>query len=240
MTPALLKLMRSSLPHLVALIVILACLRLAWWQLDRAEEKDMLLNQWRDAPALETARLHDDAAPAFARIEGLGTFDTRRHVLLDNQIRNNHPGVHVFSLFQPLDGGPPLMVNRGWQPWQRRSGEWPQFDTPVDPVTITGRLSPPPRVGFQIGEAQTPDPDTWPNLTTYFDIERLRDVFGPDLYSQVLLLEPEHALHLTGDPWQMVVMGPERHRGYAFQWFSIALAVFLIWAYLTFRQIRRQ
>ncbi len=232
--------MRAVLPHLVALIVIMACLRLAFWQLDRAEEKDIMLDQWEQAPAIQAAAL-DAANPLpYARLEGLGTFDADRHVLLDNQIRNNHPGVHVFSLFKPLDGGPLLMVNRGWQAWDRRQGQWPSFETPTEVVAISGRLSPPPRVGFQLGEAQALDPEQWPNLTTYFDLERLRAVFGSNLHDQVVLLEPKHALHMTGDEWRTVVMGPERHRGYAFQWFSIALAILLIWIFLTFRQLRNR
>ncbi len=236
---AAIRLIRFSLPHLVALVVVLACLRLAFWQLDRAEEKEDLAGQWQDAPALDIASLNDETATMYARVDGRGMFDPERHILLDNQIRNNHPGVHVFSLFRPLDGGPLLMVNRGWQPWQRRSGEWPAFDTPSEPVALRGRLSPPPRVGLQLGEAQALDAAQWPNLTTYFDLERVREVFGPEVFEQVILLDPDHPQHLSGDEWQTMVMGPEQHRGYAFQWFSIAAAVFVIWAFLTYRQFRR-
>ncbi len=231
---------RRFLPHLVAVAVVLACLRLAFWQLDRAEEKEQMARQWEQAPAVELASLNTHSPPAFARVQGYGSWDTQRHLLLDNQIRNNHPGVHVFSLFEPADGGPPLLVNRGWQPWLRRSDEWPTIDTPATPVNITGRLSPPPRVGFQLGAAQALDGNSWPNLTTYFDLERVREVFGPGVIDQIVLLSPDHPQHLTGDEWQTVVMGPERHRGYAFQWFSIASAVLIIWVFLTYRQLRRK
>lgn len=231
---------RVVLPHLIATAVVFACLRLAFWQLDRAEEKEQMARQWEQAPAVELATLDTQSAPDFALVQGLGTWDTQRHVMLDNQIRNNHPGVHVFSLFKPLDGGPLLLINRGWQPWLRRSGQWPEIETPDSVVQLTGRLSPPPRVGFQLGAAQALDAENWPNLTTYFDLERVREVFGPEVLDQVVLLSPDHPQHLTGDEWQTIVMGPERHRGYAFQWFSIGSAVFAIWAFLSYRQLRRK
>ncbi|MCC5864518.1 MAG: SURF1 family protein [Wenzhouxiangella sp.] len=231
--------LRTLLPHLVAVLVLTACLRLAGWQLDRAEEKDLLVAQWAEAPALALSDL-GESPPPFALVAGSGRFDTERHILLDNQLLNNHPGVHVFSLFSVEEGELRILVNRGWQPWLRRTGEWPRFETPEGPIELSGRLSPPPRVGFQLGEAEDLDSESWPNLMTYFDLDKIRAVLGADLHDQIVLLEPEHPLHLSSEPWRTVIMGPERHRAYAFQWYSIALAVFLIWCFLGYRQIKRR
>ncbi len=231
--------LRRWVPHLAAVLAILACARLCLWQLDRAEEKAELLARWDSAAPLSFDQLDSGMAQGFDRISGVGRFDTERHVLLDNQTRNNHPGVHVFTPFQPLDSELLILVNRGWQPWIRRSGEWPQFDTPEGLTPIAGRLSEPPRVGVQIGRAEALDHENWPNLMTYFDLERLGDVFGDRLYPAVLLLEPGHPQHLSGDAWRTVSMGPEKHRGYAFQWASIGLAIALIWITLTLRSLRR-
>jgi hypothetical protein len=33
---------------------------------------------------------------------------------------------------------------------------------------------------------------------------------------RVILLDPDHPAHLSGDEWQPVTFGPERHRAYAF------------------------
>lgn len=231
--------LRILVPHLAALLVILGCGRLAVWQLDRADHKRELTEQWRDAPALSFGEVANEEVARYTRVEGRGRFDAERQVFLDNQIRLNHSGVHVFTPFIPEAGERLYLVNRGWQPWDRQSERWPRFATPTQPLRLTGRLSAPPRVGLQLGQAAPLDVDDWPNLMTYFDLERLRDAFGTDLAAQVVLLSPDHPAHLTGDEWQLINMGPERHTGYAFQWASIGLAVFIIWLFLTIRS-RRQ
>ncbi len=231
---------RHVIPHLAALIVIITCVYLALWQWDRAEEKDTLLTEWDSASAVSlSAGAGDDERPGqFARVAAEGRFDREHAILLDNQLRNMHPGVHVFTPFRPHGSDRTWMVNRGWQPMPRRD-HLPEFDTPAEPVRITGRLSDPPRVGIQIGRAESLDPDNWPNLMTYFDLERIRDVLGPEVQDKIILLDPDHPAHLSGDEWQPVVFGPERHRAYTFQWASIAVAVFIIWLTLTIRSYRQ-
>jgi surfeit locus 1 family protein len=236
---SLLSWLRSSLPHIAAVLVLIACARLSLWQLDRAEEKAELTRQWESAVALDLSALGETDLPLYSEVAGIGRFDRERQILLDNQVRGNHPGVHVFTPFTPEGSDQIILVNRGWQPWLRRSGQWPEFDTPAEPVMIRGRISEAPRVGLQLGRADALNPQQWPNLMTYFDIERIRDAMGPAVASQVILLDPEHTAHLTGDEWRLINMGPEKHRGYAFQWASIGLAVFLIWLILTLRSFRR-
>lgn len=229
---------RRALPHLAAMLVLAACFRLALWQLDRADEKQVLIDQWEHAPA--ASLLPDQRHEDYTRVSARGRFDPSRTILLDNQVRNNHPGVHVFTPFQPEASEHIFLVNRGWQPFERRSGQWPQFDTPEALIEIDGRISPPPRVGLQLGQALPLDPQNWPNLMTYFDIERIQEALGPQVSARVILLDPDHPAHLSGDPWRLINMGPERHVGYAFQWGSIGLAVLTLWIILTVRSLRRR
>ncbi|MFP4207627.1 MAG: SURF1 family protein [Wenzhouxiangella sp.] len=227
---------RAWLPHLAALACVLLCARLALWQVDRAELKEQRLAQWQDMPAIA---LDPERAPIrFSTITARGQFDQQRHVLLDNQIRNGQAGVHVFTPFRPESSNTIYMVNRGWLPWDRHNNTGPNFTTPSRAVEITARVSDAPRVGLKLGEAAALDPETWPNLMTYYDVERIRDVLGPTVADDILLLAPEHSAHLTGDAWQAVNMGPERHMGYAFQWLSIGLAVAILWLVLSLRKLR--
>lgn len=238
MTRRLSLMIRTWLPHAVALLALLLCARLALWQVERAEEKEQRLAQWQNASTLELGS--DQVPERFARVSARGRFDPEKHVLLDNQIRNNHPGVHVFTPFHVQGSSTIYMVNRGWQPWERDARQAPRFSTPQDPITITARASDAPRVGLQIGEAAPLDPDNWPNLMTYYDTERIREALGDRVAEDVLLLDPDHPAHLSGDAWPRVNMGPERHIGYAFQWVSIGLAILLIWLILTIRKFRQR
>jgi len=223
------------IPQLAAILVLSLTVRLAFWQLDRAEEKIEVLERWSRSEPIAIGMQPLEQIPDLSIVTARGQFDAHRHVLLDNQTRNSHPGVHVFSLFTPSEGSDTFLVNRGWQPWMRNSGRWPEFETASEPLQLSGRLTGPPRPGLQLGEALPLDGDNWPNLMTYLDLERVREVFGPELADRVLLLNPDHAQHLSGDQWPRVNMGPERHRGYAFQWAAISIAILILWIGLTVR-----
>lgn len=237
MTSSWRQILIRIVPHLAAVLVLLLCVRLALWQVERAGEKQALIDQWETAAA---GALSDFAnLDPFARASGSGRFDTERHVLLDNQTRLNRPGVHVFTPFV-LESGEVIMVNRGWQPWDRRAGHFPQFATPADSLTINGRVSGPPRVGLQLGSALPLDVAAWPNLMTYYDTELISDALAVPLADRVLLLDPDHPAHLSGDAWPTVNMGPEQHLGYAVQWAAIGTTVLILWIVLTYRSLRRK
>jgi surfeit locus 1 family protein len=236
MTRSFGQISKHIVPHVVAAGLIVVCLQLSHWQTNRADEKASLIQQWANAPTLfaeDIGVLAD--APTYTKVSLTGRFDPERHILLDNQTRNNHPGVHVFVPFL-LDGSDLIyLVNRGWQPWFRHLGQWPEYPTPTNTLTIQGRLSDPPRVGFQLGEAAPLDPSSWPNLMTYLDLGRIQTVLGPDVASRIILLDPEDPMHLSKDPWPSVNMGPDRHTAYAFQWLAIAVAILIIWIALSYR-----
>lgn len=225
------------LPHLAAVLVILVCARLALWQFDRAEEKAGLLEAWAQADALALEHAGPGAV-AYARVQAAGRFEAGRNVLLDNQIRNGQPGVHVFTPFRPAGLDRSWLVNRGWHALPSRQTPLPRIETPEGRIEIAGRLSHPPRVGRQLGEARPLNEEDWPNLVTYLDLARVEDALGSELADRVILLDPAHPAHLTGDDWRPVNFGPDRHRAYAWQWITMAVVVFLIWAGLTWRSLR--
>src|SRR5690554_6052976 len=226
------------LPHVAAVLVIALCLWLASWQFDRANEKQLLLQAWEDGtPALLGQSDHEPAL--YQNIQAFGHFDSKRHILLDNQIRGGQAGVHVFTPFQIEGLDRQWLVNRGWHPLPSRQAALPAIETAPAPLSISGRVANPPRVGVQLGEAEPLNRESWPNLVTYFEIDQIETALGIELGERIILLDPEHPMHLTGDAWQPVVFGPDRHRAYAWQWLTMALAVALIWITLTWRSRRK-
>lgn len=226
------------LPHLAAVAVILMCARLAVWQFDRAEEKRELLRAWEQAGAVTLGEASPEDA-LFVEVSASGRFDADRQVLLDNQVRGGRSGVHVFTPFTPEGTDRTWLVNRGWHALASRRGPLPRVEAPVGSQQISGRLTGPPRVGRQLGETRALDPDRWPNLVTYMDIDRVETALGDRLADEVILLDPAHPAHLTGDEWQPVNFGPDRHRAYAYQWITMGIVVFLIWVALTWRNLRK-
>lgn len=224
------------IPHLAAMLVIGGCIWLTVWQLDRAEEKRRILSQWHDRTPVALADLSapfDLPQP----VTGVGNWRAERQILLDNQVRDRRTGVFVLTPWESADGRL-FLVNRGWAPWPNRSDPLPDPPVGGGSGAVDGVLNRGPDVGARLGEARIPERPDWPLLVTYFDPEKLRRVFGNRLQSAVVQLDPGHPAHLTGDDWRVVTFGPDRHRGYALTWATIALVVAGIWMTLTIRTLR--
>ncbi len=228
---------RPSLPATVALAAVAAaCAWLGNWQWQRAAEKQALLAEIASAP-----RLAGLAAPAdelrFARVTLSGRFDPRRHVLVDNRVSGGRAGVHVLTPFTTA-AGQSVLVNRGWlaMPPDRRS--LPGVPTSPEPVRISGMLDALAPPGRQLGPDDRLQAGEWPQLVTYPEPDAIAAALGTELYPWVLLLDPDSAMGFGDRAWQPVVITPARHRGYAFQWYALALTAAVIWLLLGLRRGR--
>lgn len=92
--------------------------RLGFWQLQRLAERrafNATLAQRTTAPAVAPAALPADTALSrYRRVRLVGTFDFVREMVLGNRPRDGDPGVRIITPFVPSDGGPVVLVDRGW------------------------------------------------------------------------------------------------------------------------------
>jgi cytochrome oxidase assembly protein ShyY1 len=210
---------------LVLLLLALGFSRLGAWQWARSFEKQDLEDRFSSAPELSLQQALKEQSK-FGRLILIGHFDPQRHFLLDNQVLNGRAGVHVLTPFYD-NGGGIILVNRGWLPFTDRS-TLPDVPTTAEPVQIRGRLAPVPIVGHKLGEADQLV-DSWPQTVTYLELADVATVLDQELAAWVVWLEKENTHGFQGRDWAPVVMTPARHRAYAFQWFSLALAAVVIW-----------
>jgi surfeit locus 1 family protein len=231
---------------------------LGQWQLERAQLKARMLVDFEaavaDAPQpierfieqatlplrAELAMQTNSHAAAYdgpmlpARVSARGRFDAEAVVILDNQVLEGRPGAHTLVAFRTQSAARPVLVNLGWQPLPDRSRvERPPL--PQGEVVVRGLLVPPPAVGLRLGNA------AWkrgaaPPVLAYLDIAALREQMGVDLFEGQLLLDDDIGFGLLRH-WQALpnTLPPERHRGYAVQWFALALAVLAIYVVLSRR-----
>lgn len=221
---------------LTLILVLLAALflRLGLWQWDRKAEKEALFERFRNAPEMSVEQALA-AAESFARVEAFGRYDTERHLLLDNRIWKGRAGVHVLTPFT-LSDGRTLLVNRGWLDLAADRRSLPDFATGGEARTLRGRLVRPSTDGPRLGGADVLEPDRWPQLVTYLDLEAAAGVLGAPLLPWIVQLDAGDASGFGDRQWQPAVMAPEVHGAYAIQWLGLLTATMVIWILLGFRR----
>ena len=224
------------LPTLVVFILLPLLLWLGFWQLERADEKRSLLaaaETRRLAAPLPLAALERQSGPmAFTRITLQGSFDAAHSVLLDSRTRAGVAGVELLQPFYDLPSGLWLLVNRGWLPWPDRRVA-PQFDTPEASLQLSGWIYQPPGEGFLLKHTES---EGWPKLVSAVSPPALWQLLGRGGAAFEVRLEPGPAAYRVD--WPVVAMDPQKHLGYAVQWFALALALRLLFIYLGIRNAR--
>lgn len=207
---------------------------LGYWQLSRAEEKREILAAEaarREAPPIPVTALLSEPEPAFVRVSLRGRFDASHSVLLDNRVHKGQVGVELVQPFMDHPSGRWMLVNRGWMPWPDRRVA-PTFETPPGEQQLTAwAYVPPGRSLVPIGNATG-----WPRLVNRLaPLAVWEELRRPGVLLE-LRLEPGPAT-LTPN-WPSVSMGPEKHQGYAVQWFALAAALLALFIHLGIHRAR--
>lgn len=228
---------------LLALVLAAGFASLGAWQSRRAVEKQAMLDEAARVLAQRTPEplsAAADAARAHA-VEwaaGEGRFDVRGPLWLDNQQRDGRVGVRAYRIFIPTTGAP-LLVELGWLPLPGDRA-LPAIERPDGVVAVRGLLSPPPSAGLAIGPAMAAQGDGWLMARVdVTDIARQTGLSVP-LAPRVLRLDPDVPFGYARDLTLLSnTLPPEKHRGYAVQWFALALTVLATALILTFRRKSR-
>jgi surfeit locus 1 family protein len=203
-------------------------LGLGLWQLQRAEAKRNLIQQAKDAPV--TLNLAQQPRQLPGRVELQVRLLSNQLLLLDNRTRAGSVGYELLSVFQDTGSERWGIVNLGWIPAGADRTLLPQLPPLPDleqQISLRGmQVSAQP--GFMLG-ADLWQPG-WPKIIQQPDMARFEQLFERPLYPAIIRLT-EPTVALTDTHWDLVVMPPEKHLGYAVQWFALALALalWLLW-----------
>jgi cytochrome oxidase assembly protein ShyY1 len=220
-------------------------IRLGFWQLHRADFKEALLRRYAassSAPLQDFAKVaQTPPADGFPRVQVRGRYLTDRLYLLDNPKHDGLGGVEVFAPFELHDYAPLLLVDLGFLPGNG-NGKTPQVPPlPVGEVFLQGMYVPPPPVGFEMGGNALAQQTHWPKNSIFMDPTEVAADLGQRLYPRILALDADPAsIYVREHTLDFSSMPPARHRAYAFQWFTFAIAAVVILLVLHRKRKSRQ
>jgi surfeit locus 1 family protein len=198
---------------------------LGFWQLDRAQQKRTL----QDAIALQQGKppLDWSAATGLAEqdlryrtVTMAGRVDLNRVLLVENQVWQGRLGYHLVVPLYLAEGGA-VLVNFGWLAATQYREALPPIPS-LDAVNkVTGKLTKPSRNRLLTA---APLGDQWPQTTLQIDIEQFQPAVTAPLLDWVLQIDAQDPAALAV-AWQTLQMPPEKHLGYAVQWFAMSLVL---------------
>lgn len=238
---------------LLALLLAAGFATLGRWQLARMHEKQAMLAaaaQAQDHAHPQPLLLASDPGRAldYDWASGSGRM-TNRTLWLDNQQRGGRVGVRMYCVLLPDDGVQALLVDAGWWPLagDRRL---PVFGCPTGAAqAVRGLLAPAPSAGLAHGAALAAQGEgRW--LASRMAMPEIAAALHlpTGVAPRVLRLDPQR---VPGDAGVMLAPGerdldilpntltPERHLGYAVQWFGLALTVLVVALVLTIRMKKK-
>ena len=74
------------------------------------------------------------------------------------------------------------------------------------------------------------DKVSWPLRVQQIELDKFSSIINQKLLPFVVYLDKTEIIGFDKN-WQPIVMPPEKHRAYAFQWFSLAIAWLLLMVY---------
>ena len=214
-------------------------LRLGLWQLDRADEKEALMRRYAAAAVAPLRDFAGAAEPAgaqapFAHVRVRGEYLADRLYLLDNPKHDQRGGVEVYAPLRLRGDARLLLVDLGFLPGNGVDDRTPYLSPlPAGEQTLAGLYAPPPGVGLALGGNALARQPHWPKTTVYLDLGQIAADLGAAVYPRVLALDAEPAAVYTREHApDFSAMPPARHRAYAFQWFTFALAAVVLFVVL--------
>jgi surfeit locus 1 family protein len=218
---------RKDFPYvatIVSFVAIVIMLALGFWQLERKSEKELRLANIDQASQSSGVNLKQ----AFGDITSYQDYVViakgsvlNKYFYIDNKLLDGQPGFHVLVPYDTSEGI--IMVNLGWVPAVGLRAPLPEFTLP-SLIEINGVLHIPLKNGF-ISETNNAYGD-FPVLLQQVDLEEIGLHLGTKVLPATVRMLPDESDFVR--QWKAVTMSPDKHLGYAVQWFGLAIAALTV------------
>jgi len=228
-----------AIPFVATVLLVALGVALGQWQERRADLKiamqRKLVERAAETPLALGAQLAPGAPLEYRRVLVRGQFVPEWPLFLDNRPQQGKAGFYLVMPFRIAGSDTHVLVARGWLARDAAQyGRLPHYDTPAGPVELVGIV----KTGLgQVMQLGTPA-EVKPNA-------RLQNIeVGQVAAASGLKLQP-FFIEQTGPAapgeqlvraWPAPALGVEKHQGYAFQWYALAVMALLFFVMTGFRR----
>jgi len=224
-------LVRTALWLGLTLIVFICLIKLSFWQYNRGFDKEQRfirieqLNQQSPLSLDEVIKLSKDKQ--FTGQESIndfpitivGQFNKDFIFLLDNQVEKRSLGYRVLQIVQTPTHA--VLVNLGWVQGSIDRNMLPDVSPLHGQYEFQGHVRLVEQ-GIMLTEQDFSNP-SWPLRVQQIELDKFSTLINKPLLPFVIYLNKDEEIGFNKN-WHPIVMPPEKHFGYAFQWASLAIA----------------
>jgi surfeit locus 1 family protein len=221
------------------LMMVLLC-SLGMWQLRRADEKTLLIQQRQAAGNKNIVDLNKIPTPMLLDLEYQhitveGVFDVEHQLLIDNQVRNGKAGFFVLTPYFLNGSNKAVLVNRGWVPMTADRKVEADITLAENDEKLSGRVNHFPSVGLKLAGADIPT-ENWPVIVQIVNTAIIEDRLGYSLLDFQIEMDATESYGFNRNWIDVSLMPPEKHVAYAVQWFGLALTLTVLSAWLSYKK----
>lgn len=217
-------------PVLVLSVMIFPLLvSLGFWQISRAGEKQQLfedrearqvMNEIQDLSQLKSETPENIQ---FRSVVLEGDLQESSVFLLENKVQNGQIGYEVVSIFKTRDGHN-ILVNRGWVSGGAGGRQIPTIPQARADSQLRGYLHKPSVNSLHQNQKIEQNANTKMIKILSIDVDAISQFLGKPLFPWVLRLDADSPAALNVN-WTVANMTPQKHYGYASQWFAMAFVL---------------
>jgi len=224
-------------PFLAAALVVAIGVALGNWQLRRAEQKlviqQQMLARAEFVPINANVLAPMETTEEFRRVVAEGEFIAPWAVYLDNRPYQGRAGFYLLMPFKLVGSEQSVLVMRGWFPRDAINREHiPTIPVPQGVIQLEGRVRASTGKLMQLGEAAALQPGAF---AQNIDVSEFARASKLSLHTFIIEQTNDTADSLVRD-WPLPSVGIDTHKGYAFQWYLLALVAALFFLLTGFKR----
>ena len=217
------KIMMRSIGIISLAFLVILCLYLAKWQIERGNEKDLLYNSYQKNISLQPQVIDElsEYYNNFTKIKVSGELLPENQFLLDNKVYKRKAGYDVITPM--LVNDKILLVNRGWVDGNNRL-TMPNIDIATINTEVEGYTYE-YKEGYVLKDE--PKSSSWPRLIQSVNIKEISEALGKEVFSYSIIMSTKqtNSLQLRKTHQKNDKL---KHYMYAGQWFIFSIIGFIL------------